>query len=635
MPPELGTCRILGFFFCLLCGLLANSSAKAADNWVEVKCPHFTVAGNSGEKDLRKICDQFELYRSMFRSAFPSLQVDPGTPIEIIAAKNEATMKELLPDMYEVKGHSHAAGLYQAGPTKIYVILQMNLEGDRPYHVLYHEYTHTLVHLNFFHVPLWLDEGLAEYLGNASLDNKQVRIGLVPPGHLYVLQQNKLLPIETLMAVDHGSPYYNEASRTSVFYAESWALTHYLMLDQKARQDHLLPKFLDAYTKTGDQVAAAKIAFGDLKKVGETLDNYSRAGSFYNGIVKPPTDALDKNYASRALSHAEAATLLGEFLAIHGRPKEAKELLDAAAKEEPNSAALHEALGLLAYRNGDWEAATREMEEAIRLGTTSFAPYYMVGVRTARGIGSSEEGDTQAIENLNKAIKLNPNFAPAYDALALALRNSPSQISNAVNAELQAVKFDSSNMGFVMNFTFLLLAANRDAEAAAMADKLGKAANTEEEKRMAEQAMEEVKDQIERKKREKAMMATMQNSSGSETKQANEVPIARPSANAAGTAGQGSPAKIIVDRAPSVVDGAISEAVCGEGHEITITLGSSGQAVRYHTGDVSLVEIVEGPGRPAPELTNCQAWKGRLIRVWFQRQNGKQYAGEIMKLYFF
>jgi len=545
-------------------------------------------------------------------------------------------MKQLLPDQYEVKWHMHAAGLYQQGPTKIYVVLQMNLEGERPYHILYHEYTHTLVHLNFFHVPLWLDEGLAEYLGNASLGNKEVRIGLVPAGHLYVLQQNKLLPIETLLTVDHSSPYYNEANRTSVFYAESWVLTHYLMLDQKARQDRLLPKFLEAYTRTGDQVAAAKIAFGDLQKFGNTLDKYARAGNFYNGIMKPSTESVDKNYTFRALSHAEVSILLGEFLAIHGRPKEAKELLDAAAKENPNSAALHEVLGLSEYRNGDWEGATKEMEEAIRLGTTSFAPYYMVGARMARGIDYSlKEGDAQVIENLNKAIKLNPNFAPAYDALARALRNSPNQLANAVNAELQAVKLDSSNVGYAMNFTFLLLAANRDVDAAAMADKIAKAASTELEKRMAEQAMQGVQDQIERKKREKEMMAAMQTNSKSATRQTNDVAMATATGNASGNSTQSPPPKVIIDRTPSVVDGAIAEAVCGEGHEITITLGSSGREVRYHAADMNLVEVVEGPGRPAPELTNCGAWKGRLIRVWFLLQSGKEYTGEITKLYFF
>ncbi|MBS1841858.1 MAG: hypothetical protein JSS69_07910 [Acidobacteria bacterium] len=635
MPSKVTTTGVFMVLFCVVCMFLASVPAMAADNWVEVKCPHFTVVGNSGEKDLRKICDQFELFRAMFHSSFPGLQFETGTPIEIIAAKNEATMKELLPDLYEVKGHTHAAGLYQQGPTKNYVILQMNLEGDRPYHVLYHEYTHTLVHLNFFHVPVWLDEGLAEYLGNASIDKKEVRIGLIPEGHLYVLQQNRLLPIETLLSVDHNSPYYNEANRTSVFYAESWALVHYLMLSEKSRQEHLLAKFLDAYAKTGDQIVAAKLAFGDLKKFGDTLDSYTRQGNFFNGIVKPPTDALDKNYASRTLSHAEVSTLLGEFLAIHGRPKESRELLDAAAKEEPNSPALHEALGLAAYRAGNWQDATKEMEDAIRLGTTSFAPYYMVGTQMARGMGRSEDGDAQAIENLDKAIKLNPHFAPAYDALARALRNSPSQLSRAVDAELQAVKLDSSNMAYAMNFTFLLLAVNRDADAEAMAERIEKAASTEAEKRMAEQAMEGVKDQIARKKREKEMMAAMQNGSQTETKRTDSLNVAQSTPNGESNGAQGAAPKVIVDRAPSVVDGAISEAVCGQEHEITITLGTSGQALRYHAADLDQVEIVEGPGRPAPEMANCAAWKGRLVRVWFQRQSGKDYLGEITKLYFF
>jgi hypothetical protein len=34
----------------------------------------------------------------------------------------------------------------------------------------------------------------------------------------------------TLFAVDRESPYYNELDKMSIFYAQSWALTHMLML---------------------------------------------------------------------------------------------------------------------------------------------------------------------------------------------------------------------------------------------------------------------------------------------------------------------------------------------------------------------------------------------------------------------
>ena len=64
--------------------------------------------------------------------------------------------------------------------------------------------------------------------------------------------QNKLLPIETLLNVEHGSPYYNEANRASVFYAESWALIHYLMMDDVlARLDKLRQVLLETNKMLG------------------------------------------------------------------------------------------------------------------------------------------------------------------------------------------------------------------------------------------------------------------------------------------------------------------------------------------------------------------------------------------------
>jgi hypothetical protein len=73
------------------------------------------------------------------------------------------------------------------------------------------------------------------------LGEKESRVGTIDETHLYILQQNKLLPIETLLNVEQSSPYYNEANQASVFYAESWALVHYLMMDATAATDEKFP----------------------------------------------------------------------------------------------------------------------------------------------------------------------------------------------------------------------------------------------------------------------------------------------------------------------------------------------------------------------------------------------------------
>ena len=42
-----------------------------------------------------------------------------------------------------------------------------------------------------------------------------------------------------LFAVDAQSPYYHEENKGSIFYAESWALTHYLFTKDPAENDRI------------------------------------------------------------------------------------------------------------------------------------------------------------------------------------------------------------------------------------------------------------------------------------------------------------------------------------------------------------------------------------------------------------
>ena len=67
------------FFPCLtlaLASFFIPNRVSAADNWIEVRSPHFTATTNAGEKEARKNADQFEQIRQMFHAAF-AMRVDP------------------------------------------------------------------------------------------------------------------------------------------------------------------------------------------------------------------------------------------------------------------------------------------------------------------------------------------------------------------------------------------------------------------------------------------------------------------------------------------------------------------------------------------------------------------------------
>ena len=96
--------------------------------------------------------------------------------------------------------------------------------------MIYHEYVHSLTADATRRLPAWANEGLAEFYSTFRSDpsGRTVERGRPVTQHVALLRQSPLIPLDTLLAVDRESPYYNEQSKQGIFYAESWALVHYL-----------------------------------------------------------------------------------------------------------------------------------------------------------------------------------------------------------------------------------------------------------------------------------------------------------------------------------------------------------------------------------------------------------------------
>jgi tetratricopeptide (TPR) repeat protein len=595
--------------------------------WIEVRSPHFVVASNAGEKEARRIADQFEQIRALFHAAFGTLRVDPAQPVVILAAKNENTMKMLLPEDWEVKGHVHPAGLYQQGEDKHYVILRLDSAGDNPFHALYHEYTHALMHLNFTGLPLWLDEGLAEFYGNSRLGEKESRTGTIDETHLYILQQNKLLPIETLLNVEQSSPYYNEANQASVFYAESWALVHYLMMDPEAQQRQLLKNFLTAWDQSGNQIDAARQTFGDLKRFGQMIEGYSRQTTFRVGLLKNGQQAADKSYTVRSLPAGEVLALRGDCATHRNKFELAKPLLEQAVQAEPNLPLSHEALGYYLYRKGDQGGADTEMKKAMELGSTSFvAPYYH-GMLVIRGGLAGPEVVQEAIRSFQKATQINPEFAPAFEGLAHTYSFSPETQKQAVDAGIHAAKLDPTTRAYAINVAYLLLNNNRDADAKQLAQRILAKAKSAEEIQSARGLLERIKEHEEwvlRRNAEPSMAAD--GNAATKTAVAN-APAAGQSMTVTSTPEAVDPKTLMA------VDGVLRGVNCSHKPSITMTMMVGKGPVSFHVEDFAKVGVT-GVDESTPGLESCEKWKGRRVRIWFRAVKGKEYLGEITNLAF-
>ena len=613
-----------------------TSPADHFDNWVEVRSPNFTVVSNAGDREARRIAAQFEEIREVFHAAFPTLRTDLGKPVLIFALKNEDSIKSLLPAYWETKGHSHPAGFYVTREERDFVLVRTDLEGENPYEIAYHEYTHALVRLNFRDIPVWMNEGLAEYLGNTVIGDKEVQIGKIAPGHLEILRTNKLIPIDTLFQVDENSPYYNEQNRTSVFYAESWALVHYLMLDPDARKRQLLLNFLNAWTASDNQIEAAQKTFGDLKKFSQVMEAYARQQRFYVGHLKLAVHDDPKGYPGRSLSVAETQALRGIFFVYTQRPAEAKAVLDEALAANPNSPVVHEGLGLFAwFSKQDPQTAEDEFAKAAPQTPPNYLPYYMAAMlRSRTRSGAASPADSLA--DLDKVIQMNPRFAPAYAVAANLYSRDPNQHDKAISMGKQAVLLDPANLNYAISYGFVLVNVGKTADANNLAAMIAKAAHTSHD-RANLQALQRA---VSARESYDARVAAYAAQRGAN--QALSV-ILSGDDDSSSTAGTTSgtaespppPAAKQHHTTDSFLEGTIQKMDCTEGDSSRLYLLVDKTALQFRVGDLNDVDMTSAKTGNDADVPPCPDWKGHRVKIFFRQVTNKDYAGDLVAIEFY
>jgi tetratricopeptide (TPR) repeat protein len=600
--------------------------------WVEVRSAHFWVASNASEAEARGVAEDFERIRSLFHSTFPELRVDPTQPIVILAARDETTMKMLAPEEWGGEGHVRPAGLFHSDGEKDYVALRLDAQGTTAYHTVYHEYTHALLHLNFSRIPLWLSEGVAEFFGNSTLGPQEARTGTVDKTHLYILSKNEWLPMETLLDVKEGSPYYNERNPASIFYAESWAVTHYLLLDPEARREQLLKKFLLNWNVSGDRVGAGRQAFGDLRRLGETVKRYVRQANWRAGVALPGPANSGGDVKVRTMSPPEVLALRGDFFVHRKQMDAARPLLEQGVELGPEISATHEALGFYDFRDGDFAAADDEMSKAISLGSASFMAFYCYGVLLLRDLTEAEEATAKAREALENAARLNRMYAPTFEALTQVYSRSAETQGKALEAAEIAVKLDPESRSYKTNLAYVLLNNARAADARVVAEKLQATAGSTEETKTARSILDAI-DEEQQWERESAedpasghapdRPAVMTTDSGVTT----GPPPAAPSP-AISRRQLGPPEWM-------AVEGVIGAMDCVRSPEVTLTLNLPKGAMDFHAADFGRVGVSGMSAESVPELATCKEWSGRKVKVWFRMAPRKDYLGEIIRIYFY
>ncbi len=350
---------LLVAFFCWL-GTVR--SAHGAETWTEVRSANFRVVTNAGARDAREVAANFERLVAVLRTT-SRISTRSDVPLTIVAVKYGKQLKTLLGiDRDDI------AGIFAAGYDANVVIVRLDLDREARYQVAYHEYMHLLVRQTIGTLPLWLNEGLAELFGNSRLDTDTVLIGMPAPYHLHALQQNSPLPLAQLLSVDRNSQYYTEANRSTIFYAQSWALTHFLMLGDGGAHRARLAALLQAIDAGATPVEAGT-TLGDVPALERQFRAYISRFSFPAQQTTVPNQNDPKAMQARVLPVAEAQAVLSTVHAVLGRPEVATTLATAAVAADGAVPDAWLARARAARSTGDVTAAEAALAKAIALGS--------------------------------------------------------------------------------------------------------------------------------------------------------------------------------------------------------------------------------------------------------------------------
>ncbi|HYL11504.1 MAG TPA: DUF1570 domain-containing protein [Terriglobales bacterium] len=592
------------FLLPLLLTAVLTSAREKQENWLKVSSQHFTVVCDGNEKQARHIADQFERMRMVFHTAFPDIHIDPSAPIVVIAVKGDKAFRAFEPEDYLAKGQLKRTGVFLRAPDKNYVLLRMDTGGEHPYASVYHEYTHLLFSKAEW-IPLWLNEGLAEFYQNTDISEKDTVLGQASTDDMQWLRQNRLIPLTTLFAVDRNSPYYHEEKKGSVFYFESWALTHYLKVKDAQDNTNKIRDYIILVGNQVDAVTAATRVFGDLEQLQSALERYIAQSSFNGFKLTKSLPLDDTTFKAQPITSVQANAVRADFLAYNQREKDSRNLLDQVLHDDPNNTLAHETMGYLEFHEGHLAQAQDWYAQAVKLDSQSYlANYYFAAIAMSRG-PSGADIDGQIETSLQKATKLNPSFAPAYDRLAVFYAMRHKNLDGAHTLMLQAVQLDPGNLHFRINTAKVLLTMQREKDATAVLQAALKLAKTPAEVMLVQHELEAVrqwqsaKDQNEEEARpfQQAMAASKQSQAeGAEpdTEQGKET-LTGPHRTITGTV------KNVHCSAPAMMD-------------VDVDVGG-GKTIALHASNYYRIQFRTLNYTPKPEFQPCSDLEGMHAKV--------------------
>ena len=401
------------------------------EGWIAVSSPHFVVYTNAEVARGREIVASLERFRAVFAQLSPEIELKSPAPTKILAFRDRASYAR-----YKTEPDRQGAqilGQFLSHPDGNYLTLDAGTQLVSGFAVIYHEYVHYFVRHNFPGVPLWFNEGLAEYYSTFEIDERQVQVGRPVERHLGWLQRHSELELDTVLGASESSGRRHGDRQAGRFYAVSWALVHYLLSGEAEHLDRAADFFLrlrDRQPVTDAFEEAFGLRIGQLE---DELLRYIRAGDLPEATISLkhlPAPGL----RARTLPPEDVFFHLGDLLAHMGRDAEAEQHFQRALDHRGDHAETHAGLAMVREMQNRFEEAEILFRDAVELGSGSALTYLLYGRHLLRRVFAAPETATDAVDvseirlrygdgarsQLTRAVAIDPDYGEGWALLGHA-----------------------------------------------------------------------------------------------------------------------------------------------------------------------------------------------------------------------
>ena len=424
----------------------AKPAPQSRENWRSVRTNNLFVIGNADAEKLRQVAAWLEFFHSSFARLVSRNVLNSSVPTTVVIFRDDASFVPFKP-LYQGRP-ANISGFFQPGEDVNYIALSLDPSERDPYSTAFHEYVHLHLRDNVPNAPVWLNEGLAELYGSLQFSGNDALLGAPIYPYIRLLRDHELLPLATLFSIGTNSPHYNEQDKSGIFYGESWALVHYLMLGERGRPEQF-KRFLQQVSRGETAAKAIEDSFGvTVPQLEDDLRAYVRRGDFnaqrIASVDDPQTYSTYTAIQRSSLSESEVNYYLGDLLLHIGRVADAERYFKQAVTLDPGFASANAVLGQLYAYLHRYDDAKKYLQKATTAPQSYLIHYLYAYVLSREGMADA----ATMREHLLQSIKLAPNHAPSYYFLAMIDFITEDHNDEAVEMAQKALQLEPGNQKY-------------------------------------------------------------------------------------------------------------------------------------------------------------------------------------------